>query len=119
MRILFIHNTAMWYRIPFFKKLNELFNVKFLFTEFNLIGEIYDESYKKALKGLKGLNYKILNGIDDLIEELVQSDYDVIIGGGWGSIPEIFRSLIVYIIGKLKGKKIILFHEDWNWGILI
>lgn len=105
----------MWYRIPFFKKLHKSFNIKFIFTDFHIIGNIYEGSYKKAIEDLKSLNYKILDGIIDLINEL-RSEYDIIVGGSWDSILEIFKSLLIYIIGKSKGKKIILWSEEWNWG---
>ncbi|MGD9627131.1 MAG: glycosyltransferase family 4 protein [Methanobacteriales archaeon] len=115
MKILFIHNTATWYRIPFFKKLDKLFDIRFFFTDFNIIGEIYDESYKKAIEELGGLNYKIGNSIKDLILELF-ADYDLIIGGSWDSKSELLKSLFIYTIGKLRNKKIILFSEEWDWG---
>lgn len=115
LKILFIHNTAMWYRIPFFKKLDKLFDIRFFFTDFNIIGEIYDESYKKAIEELRGLDYKIGNSIKDLIFELF-ADYDLIIGGSWDSKGELLKSLFIYSIGKLRNKKIILFSEEWNWG---
>jgi len=103
----------MWYRIPFFKKLDKLFDIRFFFTDFNIIGEI--ESYKKAIEELRGLNYKIGNSIKDLIVELF-ADYDLIIGGSWGSKSELLKSLFIYTIGKLRNKKIILFSEEWDWG---
>ncbi len=105
----------MWYRIPFFKRLNESFDIKFAFTDFHTIGKIYDSSYKKAIEELKGLDYKILNGTMDLINEL-RLNHDIIVGGSWDSPHEIFKSLLIYIIGKLKRKRIILFSEEWNWG---
>ena len=116
MKILFIHNTAMWYRIPFFKKLNELFEIKYFFTDFNIIGDVYAESYKDAIKEMEGLDYKISGSIFDLAKELLKADYDLVVGGSWGNIPELVKTMIIYAIAKLRGKKILLFREDWDWG---
>lgn len=116
MKILFIHNTAMWYRIPFFKKLNELFEIKYFFTDFNIIGDVYAESYKDAIKEMEGLDYKISGSIFDLAKELLKADYDLVVGGSWDNIPELVKTMIIYAIAKLRGKKILLFREDWDWG---
>jgi len=63
----------MWYRIPFFKKLNELFEIKYFFTDFNIIEDIYAESYKNAIKEMERLDYKISGSIFDLAKELFKS----------------------------------------------
>ena len=39
-KILFTHNTAMWYRIPFFNKISKLCDLDLVFTHINVIEEI-------------------------------------------------------------------------------
>jgi len=40
-KILFVHNTTMWYRRPFFKRLSEIYDVKFVFTHIRVCKDIY------------------------------------------------------------------------------
>lgn len=84
-KILFVHNTTMWYRRPFFKRLSEIYDVKFVFTHIQVCKDIYGADISEQIEGLESVNYKALKnyfGIAfGLIRELSKEDYDVIIGG--------------------------------------
>ena len=59
-KILFTHNTAMWYRLPFFKKVSEIYDLDLVFTHINVIKDIYDNNINNEIEGLEGVNYTIL-----------------------------------------------------------
>ena len=42
-KILFTHNTAMWYRLPFFKQLAKIYDLDLVFTHINVMA--YSERY--------------------------------------------------------------------------
>ena len=75
-KILFIHNTAMWYRRPFFKRLSEIYDVKFVFTHIEVSKDVYGVELSDEIEGLEGVNYKtskkIFGGIIfELIKDLL------------------------------------------------
>ena len=119
-KILFVHNTAMPYRIPFFKELTEKYDVKFIFTHFQ-------RSFKRrgmnaSIHELENSDYEILknrfpmeNALT-ILSILLKSDFDIVVG----SIDYIPPSALVinflcFFIGKLKGKKTIFWSEEWGW----
>ena len=113
-KILFIHNTAVWYRKPFFRRLSEKFNVKFVFTDIQVQKEVYGVHISDKIEGLDGVNYRVLEnfrGISaGLIEELLGYDCDVIID----SLGE-REALLSFVVAKLRRKSIIFWSEDWGW----
>lgn len=114
-KILFIHNTAMWYRRPFFKRLSETYDVKFVFTDIQLAKDMYGMKPSDKFEQLEGLNYKILEksfcGIMfKLTKELLKNDYDVIVDSfGYRG------SFISFIIAKLRKKPIIFWSSNWGY----
>ncbi|MCD4844710.1 MAG: glycosyltransferase family 4 protein [Methanosarcinales archaeon] len=123
-RILFIHNTVMWYRRSFFKKISEIYHVEFIFTHLQVCKEIYGVEPFDYIEWMGGLNYKILknylnfirpHGIAFGIVKKLMGDYDLVTGGSWDSISEIIETTIIFTISKLRRKPIILFREDWGW----
>ena len=113
-KILFVHNTAMWYRRPFFKKLNELYDVKFVFTHIEVCKDVYGVELSDKIEGLEGVNYKALKnhfGIAfGLIKELLKDDYDIMVDS-FLSIVAMFS----FTIAKLRRKPIIFWSEAWDW----
>lgn len=105
MKIAFIHNTAIMYRIPFFKLLAKLYDIDFLFT------------HEKAVRGLENVNYTILNnhfGIAiSLISRLLKGNYDVIIVSGWSNISEFIEGIFCLTVAKMKKKPFIIWFEHW------
>ncbi|MEN6290980.1 MAG: glycosyltransferase family 4 protein, partial [Methanobacterium sp.] len=121
MKIIFVHNTAMPYRIPFFKELSERYDIKFIFTQFQ-------RSFKRRgmaipeIRELENSDYKILDNrfpmenVLRLLFILLANDFDIVVG----SIDYIPPSTLVinflcFFIGKLKGKKTIFWSEEWGW----
>ena len=113
-KILFVHNTAMWYRKPFFKRLNEIYNVKFVFTHLEVSKDTYGVELSEEIEGLEDVNYKALKnhfGIAfGLIKELLKDDCDVVVDS-FMSIEALFS----FTIAKLRRKPIIFWSEAWDW----
>ena len=113
-KILFVHNTAMWYRRPFFKRLGEIYNVKFVFTHIEISGSRYGVELSKEIGGLEGVNYKALKNYFGVpigsIKELLKCDYDIIVDS-FLSIGAMFS----FTIAKLRRKPIIFWSEAWDW----
>ncbi|MGB9980642.1 glycosyltransferase family 4 protein [Methanobacterium sp.] len=119
-KILFVHNTAMPYRIPFFKKLTEQYDVDFIFTHFQR--SFKRRGMKASIHELEDSDYKILDNrlpmenALNLLFVLLKSDFDIVVG----SIDYIPPSALItnslcFFIGKLKGKKTIFWSEEWGW----
>lgn len=117
-RILFLHNTAMWYRIPFFRKIAQQYDLNLVFTHINVISDLYSEGAEKQVKGLEDVNYTILPNrrgfARGLIKKLLE-EHDVTIGGSWDTLQELMESYVILFITKLKHEKFIIWREDWNW----
>ncbi|WP_455645975.1 glycosyltransferase family 4 protein [Methanosphaera sp.] len=117
-KILFTHNTAMWYRIPFFRKLAELYDLDLVFTHINVIQDIYDNELDKKIRGLEEVNYTILENKHGFAKGLIKkacSNNEFVIGGSWDTIQELIESLILFFITKIKREKFIIWREDWDW----
>jgi glycosyltransferase involved in cell wall biosynthesis len=115
-RILFVHNTAMWYRRPFLKRLSEIYDVKFIFTHIQVCKDIYGVEISDEIEGLDGVNYKSLKnyfGIAfGLLRELLRGNYDVIVS----SLEPNIEILFCILISKLKRKPLIIWSESWDYG---
>lgn len=119
-RIVFIHNTAMWYRRPFFSLLSQIYPIKFVFTHLDVSKEIYDVEIDDKIEGMKNVDYTILKnylGIAFGVIKESSGDYDIIVGGSWDSLPEIIETTLYFAIAKLRRKKFVLWTEDWNWNL--
>jgi len=123
-KIVFIHNTAMWYRRTFFMMLNEIYNIEFIFTHIHIHRKIYNIESFDSIEWIKSLDYKILKNYFNIIKPhgiafgmIIESlrDYDLVVGGSWDSISEVIETIIFFTIAKLRKKPIILFREDWGW----
>ena len=110
--ILFIHNFAISYRLPLFKRLDEQFNVIFCFTR---------ESYRTIdTEGLPskyemlnlGLNIFFLKYLYRYVKMFYVERYDTIISGD----PYTFETQLAFIMSKLLKKHFVLFSEEWIAG---
>ena len=113
-KILFIHNTAMWYRRPLFKRLSEIYDVKFVFTHLEVSKNRYGVELSEEIEGLENVNYKALKnyfGIAfGLIKELLRDDYDIIVDSFLST-----EAIFSFTIAKLRRKPIIFWSEAWDW----
>jgi glycosyltransferase involved in cell wall biosynthesis len=119
-RIIFIHNTAMWYRRPFFNILSQKYDIKFIFTHLDVSKEVYDVEISDKIEGMENVDYVILKNYLNIAFGVINEslgDYDIIIGGSWDSLSEIIETTFFFTIAKIRRKKFILWTEDWNWKI--
>ncbi len=117
-KILFIHNTVMWYRIPFFRALADIYSVEFIFNHTDISKTLYGEETSQDIEGMEGVNYQVMDnhlGIAWGLIRKVWGDYDILVGGSWDSIPEILECIYYYGVAWLRRKPIILWREDWAW----
>lgn len=117
-KILFVHNTMMWYRKPFFKKISQIFDMNLVFTNMESSKEIYGVNAQDTIKGLEGVNYKILKnyfGIAFPIFKESFGNYDVMVGGNWDTSQDIIETIIYFSICKIRGKKFVLWRENWHY----
>ncbi len=117
-KILFTHNTAMWYRIPFFNKISKLCDLDLVFTHINVIEEIYDNSADNNIAGLENVNYTVLANSHGFAKGLIskaRTPHDIVIGGSWDTFQEILESIIIFSITKMKKIPFVIWREDWDW----
>ncbi len=118
MKILFTHNTAMWYRLPFFKELAKIYDLNLVFTHINVIEEVYDENVNNQINGLEGVNYHILENSHGFAKSLMKEakkHYDLTIGGSWDTPQELIETILLFIITKIKKEPFVIWREDWDW----
>ena len=119
-KILYLQDTAMWYRRPFFKELSEIYDIKFVFTRIEVCEETYDVSISETIEGLDGLNYKVLKNYRytiryfgtafGLLKDLLKGDYDIMVDM-FGSIDMLY----CFLAARLRGKSIIFCSDVWGW----
>ncbi|WP_321421583.1 glycosyltransferase family 4 protein [uncultured Methanobacterium sp.] len=117
-RILFIHNTIMWYRIPLFRALSDIYTVNYLFNHPDISQTLYGVETQGEIDGMEGVNYTLLTnhlGVAWGLTGAVWGDYQVLVGGSWDSIPEIMESIYCFSVAWLRRKPVILWREDWGW----
>jgi glycosyltransferase involved in cell wall biosynthesis len=108
----------MWYRIPFFKALTDIYSVKFIFNHGKVSNKLYGVDTPEEIEGLQGVEYEVLSNHLGIAWGLVQrawEDYDLLVGGSWDSIPEIVESAYYLTVAWLRRKPIVLWREDWAW----
>jgi glycosyltransferase involved in cell wall biosynthesis len=112
LKVVFVHNSAMWYRLPFFKALAQLYDFFIFFTD------------ASSVEGLQGVNYEVLKRplknwsatsflqgdvfALGLISRLIVRDYDVMVGG--------FSDIASFFITKMRRKPFILWSETWHFS---
>lgn len=117
-KILFTHNTAMWYRLPFFRKLSEIYDLDLVFTHINVIHDVYDKNVENRIEGLEGVNYTVLKNSGGFARGLVSKvlhRYDLTVGGSWDTPQELLESILLFVITKIKREPLVIWREDWDW----
>jgi len=105
---------------PFFVRLSEICDVKFIFTHMQLRKRIYGVEIVEDDKGFDEIKYKVLkryfnkispSGIPlGLIKDLFQEHYDIVVAA-LGSIEMLFS----FLVAKLRRKPIIFWSGEWGW----
>lgn len=117
-KILFTHNTAMWYRLPFFKQLAKIYDLDLVFTHINVISDVYESDISSKIKGLEDVDYTILDNSHGFARGLIKkafADHDILIGGSWDTPQELIETIILFTITQIRKKPFIIWREDWDW----
>jgi len=119
-KILFVYNTMLWYMRPFFIRLSEIYDIKFIFTNMQLDKRIYGVETPEGDERFAGMKYKVLkrylaniyrSGIPlGLIKELFQEHYDIV----FTSLSSV-EMLLGFLAAKSRGKQVILTSGEWGW----
>lgn len=108
-KIGFVHNRFIWYRIPLFKKLSKNYNIKFIFTHEN----------NDNLNAIKEIDYVLLKNRAGfalgLFKEIITNDYDIFIIGCCSNLQELFETLVSIFIIKIMRKPAIIWSEQWRY----
>ena len=105
MKIIFVHNKAMWYRIPLFNGLANNLNIKFLFTDENKV-----ENLEAEYEILKSYGVYPFNVAFALIPRLIKKEYDIIV---FPTPKEWINNIICFAIAKLRRKPYIVWSDRW------
>ncbi|HML05514.1 MAG TPA: glycosyltransferase family 4 protein [Methanobacterium sp.] len=119
-KIIFVHNTPMWYRRPFFNLLGQIYDINFIFTHMNISKEIYGVELDNKIEGMENTNYMVIKNYFKIAwGAIIESfgNYDIFVGGSWDSLPEIVETAFYFTISKFRRKKFIIWSEDWSWKI--
>jgi len=119
-KILMVHHTAMWYRKPFFKRLSQIYPIRFFFTNVDSYNKTYDTDLKGEIEGLEGVDYTVVKNYHGLSFGAMKAtfgDYDVFVGGSWDTLTDLIETLVYFLVVKLRRKPFILWREDWDWNV--
>lgn len=118
-KILLVYNTIMWYTKPFFMRLSEIYNIKFIFTNMQLGKRIYGVKILEGNEGFGEMKYKVLKDYGNiryfgtafgLLNDLLTGHYDILVAS-LGSIDMLF----CFLAGKLRKKPIMFLSGSWGW----
>jgi glycosyltransferase involved in cell wall biosynthesis len=114
-RVIFVHPAIRPYRAHIYKALLENFDVKFYLIGFEAVNRYWIEHLEmkncEILSEYPALGYR--SGVSPtLLKKAWTEKYDVWIG----SALYAFSTHMAYPIVRAKGKKFVLWSEDWYWG---
>jgi len=110
LKLAFIHNYYIHYRVPLFKMLSKIFEIKFFFDDIHEFVEGVDRELDFVLNvgsKIKGIRIPIL-----LLFYLIKYKPDIIIAGD-ATNPS---TMIAFVASKLLRKPFILWEERWFWS---
>ncbi|MGI6078625.1 MAG: glycosyltransferase family 4 protein [Fastidiosipilaceae bacterium] len=110
--ILFLHNTIMPYRVPFFLSVSKKFRVRYVFTDIRLAKTVYGRDPEHEVGFIARLDYTTIQGkflTLRILRELFLTDANLYID----SFDR--HGITTFAIAKLRNKKIILWSEEWDW----
>jgi glycosyltransferase involved in cell wall biosynthesis len=102
----------MWYRLPFFKALAQLYDLVIFFTDASSVEGLQGVKYevlKRPLKGLSAISFLQADVfVPGLISRLMVRDYDVVVGGVF--------DVATFFVAKIRRKPFILWSETWHFS---
>lgn len=116
-KVLFMHNSMTWYRIPFFIELSKICNVKYMFTKVKESESLY-KGLKDEESNLGNIDYEIVENKFKIAWKSLKAartyEYDIILVTVLDSFDQIFEAFTCAIIAKLRRKKVAYFWERWD-----
>lgn len=118
MKIAFVIDGVLPYRIALYKRLAELLDVEFLFTEKRGANRLGDDVRYKTFRNYNIFSFRIALG---LLPTLVRSNHEIILWGMGGSRGSLRRSIVIYsnavmcfLASKIKKATFIIWLGGWN-----
>jgi glycosyltransferase involved in cell wall biosynthesis len=112
LKVALVHNRAMWYRLPFFKALAQLYDLVIFFTDARSVEGLQAVKYEVLKRPLKRWSaISLLQGdvfVPGLILRLIMRDYDVVVGG--------VLDIASFSIAKMRRRPFILWSETWHFS---
>lgn len=118
LKIAFVHNKYIKYRIPFFERLAKNFEVTFFFDQIDRKTKVQRDSFSyKILRSIVVANTPTydLRLAPTLFCDLLRGKYDLFVGSGIGE----FSAYIAFAVSRLTGKPFVLWNETWYWPITL
>lgn len=109
LKIAFVHNYYIHYRVPLFKMLSRIFDVRFFFDDIHKYMKNVSSDLNYVINPgpkIKGVKFPIL-----LWFHLLKYKPDIIVAGD-ATYPS---TIIAFIISKLLRKTFVLWEERWFW----
>lgn len=115
LKIAFIHNRYIGYRLPFFEKLAKLYDIKFFFDQIDpktkVQKRLFVYTVLRSVQILKSSLYDV-TWSPMLPYHLLKGKYNIFIGADLGQ-PGTY---VAFIVAKLLRKPFILCNEGWSYS---
>lgn len=105
-KIAFVHSKCKQFRVETFEALQEIYDVDFYFTD-SVVSTLRN---KTELRSIKIPFMSDFHYVPELRKELEKKEYDIYVSTDLGY----HITYITYSIAKKKGKKFILWNEQWK-----
>ena len=115
LRIAFIHNRYIGYRLPFFEKLAKLFDTKFFFDQIDSKTTVQKRVFSYVvLKSVQILQSPVYDFTWSpmLPYHLLKGKYNFFIGSGVGHLG----TFVTFIVARLLRKPFVLWNEGWYYS---
>lgn len=107
--ILFYHNKATWYRVPFFNRLAEIYGILFLFTDEDAV-----DGLRAPFKTFKRWGIRPFTLAPEGYAWMLFKDYSLTVLPPADTLGELFDFLVLWAIAKMRKKKIVVWSERWR-----
>jgi glycosyltransferase involved in cell wall biosynthesis len=114
MKILLVHNRAIWYRLPLFSRLAQLYDIRIIFTQ-ESPSQLSRTPIGPEIKYQALNNYRIFPPpypevvAPGLLNIIAKDKYDLLILGDL-----LFEGWLSFLVAKAKRKPVILWSDEWG-----